>query len=54
LAEQENTRRIAQQDVHSAKNFAVTSFAKSLLDVSDNLSRAPGSVPEEEKEKNAV
>lgn len=54
LAEQENTRRIAKQDVQSAKNFAVTSFAKSLLDVSDNLSRALESVPEEEKEKNAV
>ena len=54
LAEQENTRRIAKKDVQSAKNFAVTSFAKSLLDVSDNLSRALESVPEEEKEKNAV
>ena len=47
LAEQENTRTIAKRDVASAKNFAVTSFAKSLLDTSDNLSRAMGSVPEE-------
>ena len=31
----------------SAKSFAVTSFAKSLLDTSDNLSRAMESVPEE-------
>lgn len=54
LAEQENTRNIAKRDVASARNFAVTSFAKSLLDTSDNLSRALESVPEEEKEKNAV
>ena len=47
LAEQENTRTIAKRDVASAKNFAVTSFAKWLLDTSDNLSRAMESVPEE-------
>lgn len=57
LAEQENTRRIAKRDVDSAKNFAVTSFAKSLLDTSDNLSRALEAVPEEfraDKENHAV
>jgi len=47
LAEQENTRRIAKQDVESARNFAIKSFAKGLLDVSDNLSRALDAVPEE-------
>jgi len=47
LAEQENTRRIATRDVASAKQFAITSFAKSLLDTSDNLSRALDAVPEE-------
>jgi len=47
LAEQENIRAIAKRDVASAKAFAVTSFAKSLLDTSDNLSRAMESVPEE-------
>jgi len=47
LAEQENTRRIAKRDVGAAKSFAVTSFAKSLLDTSDNLSRAMESVPPE-------
>lgn len=47
LAEQENIRTIAKRDVTSAKSFAVTSFAKSLLDTSDNLSRAMESVPEE-------
>ena len=47
LAEQENTRRIAKKDVQDARNFAVKSFAKSLLEVSDNLSRALEVVPEE-------
>lgn len=47
LAEQENTRRIAKRDVQDARNFAVKSFAKSLLDVSDNLTRALEVVPEE-------
>lgn len=47
LAEQENTRRIAQRDVANAKNFAISSFAKSLLDTSDNLSRALDAVPED-------
>jgi len=47
LAEQENIRRIAKRDVENARNFAVSSFAKSLLDTSDNLSRAMDAVPEE-------
>lgn len=47
LAEQENIRRIAKRDVENARNFAVTSFAKSLLDTSDNLSRAMDAVPED-------
>lgn len=46
LAEQENTRRIAARDVANAKSFAVSSFAKSLLDTSDNLTRALEAVPE--------
>lgn len=47
LAEQENTRRIAQRDVANSKSYAISSFAKSLLDTSDNLSRALDAVPEE-------
>jgi len=57
LAEQENTRRIAKRDVESARNFAIKSFAKSLLDTSDNLALALDAVPEElrsDKEGNAV
>ena len=57
LAEQENTRNIARRDVESARQFAIKSFAKSLLDVSDNLTRALEAVPEEvraDKEGNPV
>lgn len=52
LAEQENTRQIARKDVESARNFAIKSFAKSLLEVSDNLQRALESVDQEELGKN--
>lgn len=45
LAEQDNTRRIAARDVTDARSFAIKSFAKSLLEVSDNLERALGAVP---------
>ena len=57
LAEQENTRRIARRDVESARNFAIKSFAKSLLDTSDNLAMALDAVPEDmraDKEGHAV
>ena len=57
LAEQDNTRRIAQRDVDAASQFAIKSFAKALLDTSDNLSRALEAVPEEmrkDKENHAV
>ena len=46
-AEQENTRKIAARDVDSARQFAIKSFAKSLLEVSDNLTLAMEAVPEE-------
>lgn len=38
-AEEENVRRIAKRDVENAKAYANTSFAKSMLDVADNLER---------------
>ena len=52
LAEQENIRSIARRDVEAAKNFSVKSFAKSMLEVADNLDRALSSVAEEETTKN--
>ena len=45
LAEQENIRRIAARDVANAKSYAISSFAKSLLDTSDDLTRALAAVP---------
>ena len=44
LAEAENTRRRAERDVADARSYAVSSFAKDMLDVSDNLSRAVGDI----------
>jgi molecular chaperone GrpE len=44
LAEQENIRSIARNDVKSAKDFSTKSFAKSMLEVADNLDRALESV----------
>eukprot|EP00937_MAST-01D_sp_MAST-1D-sp2_P002764 g2764.t1 len=44
LAEMENVRRISKRDVDNARDFAITKFAKGLLDVADNLERAIGSV----------
>jgi molecular chaperone GrpE len=52
LAEQENIRQIARKDVESSRNFAIKSFAKSLLEVSDNLQRALESVDEGELSSN--
>jgi molecular chaperone GrpE len=52
LAEQENTRRIAHRDIDQARQFAIKSFAKSLLEVSDNLERALHAVPHDAIEAN--
>ena len=47
LAEADNARRRAAIDVENARKFGMAKFAKSLLDVADNLGRAADSVPEE-------
>ncbi|MCB1782782.1 MAG: nucleotide exchange factor GrpE [Alphaproteobacteria bacterium] len=47
LAETENTRRRAKMDREDASKFAITSFAKDLLSVSDNLRRALEAIPQE-------
>lgn len=48
-AEEENVRRIAQRDVAAAKEYANTKFAKSLLDVADNLERAIDVIDHEQR-----
>jgi molecular chaperone GrpE len=50
LAEQENIRSIARRDVQTAKDFSTKSFAKSLLEVADNLDRALESVNNDTEE----
>ena len=47
LADADNARRRAALDVEKAHKFGVSKFAKDLLEVADNLSRAADSVPEE-------
>lgn len=44
VAEMENIRRRAQKDREDAGKYAVTSFARDLLSVSDNLMRALESI----------
>jgi molecular chaperone GrpE len=45
VAEAENTRRRAKKERDDMAKFAVTKFAKDMLDISDNLRRALEAVP---------
>lgn len=47
LAEAENARRRAVKDREDAGKYAVTSFARDLLDFSDNFHRALSAIPSE-------
>ena len=47
LAETENLRRRAAREAEEARKYAITGFARELLEVSDNLGRALESVSEE-------
>ncbi len=48
-AEMENLRRRTARDVHDAHVYSVTTFARDMLSVSDNLRRAIDAVSEEAK-----
>jgi molecular chaperone GrpE len=48
-AEEENVRRIAHRDVAAAKEYANMKFAKSLLEVADNLERAIDAITHEQR-----
>ncbi|MFP4518111.1 MAG: nucleotide exchange factor GrpE [Oceanicaulis sp.] len=48
-AEMENTKKRAQRDVKDARDYAVTGFARDMLDVADNLSRALSSIDDDAK-----
>ncbi len=47
LAEMENLRRRTEREVSDAKTYGVTSFARDMLTVIDNLSRALEHLPSE-------
>jgi molecular chaperone GrpE len=47
LAEQENLRRRTEREVADSRQYAVTSFAREMLTVADNLRRAIQAVPAE-------
>jgi molecular chaperone GrpE len=53
LAEAQNTRHRAEKERQDTAKFAVSSFARDLLAVADNLRRALSSVTPEAREKNA-
>ncbi len=47
LAEAQNVRRRAQQDVERERKFGIERFAKDILSVADNLGRALSALPGE-------
>src|SRR5215510_3188255 len=47
LAEAQNVRRRAQQDVERERKFGIERFAKDVLSVADNLGRALAALPED-------
>ncbi len=57
-AEMQNVRRRLEKDIADTRSYAATSFARDILSVADNLSRALSSIPadlrDDEKMKNIV
>lgn len=49
-ADMENLRRRTAREIHDARQYAVTNFARDMLAVSDNLDRALAAVPAEAKD----
>ena len=50
LAEMENLRGRTAREIDDARKYAVTGFARDLLEVADNLGRAIASVPQDARE----
>ena len=50
-AEAENTRRRAEKEVNDARAYAISKFAKDLLGVADNLSRALEHAPRDAEDQ---
>ncbi|WP_350336168.1 nucleotide exchange factor GrpE [Coralliovum pocilloporae] len=49
LAEMENLRRRTEKEIRDAKQYSAASFARDMLTVGDNLTRALDAVPEESR-----
>src|SRR5277367_624807 len=49
LAEMENLRKRTSKEVADARTYAITGFARDVLDIADNLQRALDAVPAEAK-----
>ncbi|MEP0392683.1 MAG: nucleotide exchange factor GrpE [Erythrobacter sp.] len=49
-AEGQNVRRRAEKDIQDARNYAATGFARDVLSVWDNLSRAVDAIPDSLRE----
>jgi molecular chaperone GrpE len=45
LADMENLRRRTERELDDARKYAISNFAREMLDVADNLSRALESIP---------
>ncbi|WP_203291136.1 nucleotide exchange factor GrpE [Maricaulis parjimensis] len=50
LADAQNTRRRAEKEISDARVYSVSNFAKDMLDVADNLSRALAALDPEQLE----
>lgn len=49
-ADAENTKKRCAQEIEKNNKYAISSFAKNLLSVADNLDRALKSIPEDKKD----
>jgi molecular chaperone GrpE len=54
VAEGENIRRRAEKQIEEAGKFAITSFARDLINVQENLYRATSTVPAQALEENPL
>jgi molecular chaperone GrpE len=54
LADAENTRRRAIKDREDAGKYAISAFARDLLDFSDNFQRALNAIPDESRADESV
>jgi len=53
-AEMQNLRRRTEKEVADARAYATTGFARDLLSVTDNLSRALAAIPAEMRDQDAM